>query len=100
MIDSEVKHIVDFNYARAKKVLEGHREGLQRLAEALLEYESLDAEDIDAVLAGQPPSLQIQQKSSGSGRGETKEKEKEKKTKTILSPTPPIPTLNEGPEKA
>jgi cell division protease FtsH len=53
-IDQEVKRIVDEGYAKALKTLEGNRESLIRLAEALLEYETLDGSEIEALMKGQP----------------------------------------------
>jgi len=53
-IDAEVKGIVMGCYDRAKKIILEDRDGLERLAQALLEYEVLDAEEIDAVLEGRP----------------------------------------------
>ena len=94
LIDSEVKRIVDENYQRAKEILEGHADQLNSLAQALLEYEALDAGQIDAVLAGRTLESAVDDTPSG---GLT---EKEKKQKPIFKPTPPIPALNEDPEKA
>ncbi len=51
-IDSEVHRIITEQYARAKDVLVQHRPTLDRIADALIEYETLDAADIDVVLAG------------------------------------------------
>ena len=53
-IDKEVRLIVDAAYGRAKETLEERREDVQRIAEALLTYEVLDAEDFDKILAGEP----------------------------------------------
>jgi cell division protease FtsH len=53
-IDQEVKRIVDECYSRAWKVLESERETLVRLAEALLEFETLDSHEIEMVINGQP----------------------------------------------
>ena len=52
-IDSEVRRIVETAYAVARKVLEGNMDQLHRLAGALLEYESLSGEDINALLRGE-----------------------------------------------
>jgi cell division protease FtsH len=51
-IDAEVHRIVIEQYARAKEVLAQHRPTLDRIADALIEYETLDAADIDVILAG------------------------------------------------
>jgi cell division protease FtsH len=53
-IDSEVKRIVIDNYDRAKRLITERRETLDRLTAALLEKETLDAADIDAIVNGQP----------------------------------------------
>jgi cell division protease FtsH len=52
-IDQEVKKIILDGYERAKKMLEGNRDALTRLAEALLEYESLDLAAIERVIKGE-----------------------------------------------
>jgi cell division protease FtsH len=52
-IDSEVKRIVDEGYTRAWTILESNRDGMVRLAEALLEYETLDGWEIEAITKGQ-----------------------------------------------
>ncbi|UCF37064.1 MAG: ATP-dependent zinc metalloprotease FtsH [Acidobacteriota bacterium] len=52
-IDKEVKRIVLEAYERAKQILEDNREALVRLAEALLEYETLDSAEIDKVFKGE-----------------------------------------------
>lgn len=54
IIDEEIRRIVDDNYLRAKTILEQERDTLVRLAETLLERESLNAEEIDLVLSGTP----------------------------------------------
>jgi cell division protease FtsH len=51
-IDTEVRRIVTEQYERAKKVLLDNLPTLRRIAEALLEYETLDAGDIDKLMAG------------------------------------------------
>ncbi len=51
-IDAEVHRIVTEQYDRAKKVLLENRGTLDRIADALIEYETLDASDVDALVAG------------------------------------------------
>ncbi len=53
-IDQEVKRIVEEGYSRAWKTLEVNNETLKHLAEALLEYETLDSWEIEAIVKGQP----------------------------------------------
>jgi cell division protease FtsH len=56
-IDKEVRRFVDEGYQRAKTLLETEREMLVRLAEVLLERETLDASEIRLILDGKqlPP---------------------------------------------
>ena len=52
-IDEEVKRILTESYDKAKSIIEEHIAALHRLAKALLERESLDADEIDRVLKGE-----------------------------------------------
>jgi len=54
LVDSEVKRILDEAYAAAREVLEANRDLLERIARALLERETLGAEEIGALEAGHP----------------------------------------------
>jgi cell division protease FtsH len=51
-IDEEVKQIVIKAHQRARKILEENRDSLVRLAEALLEYETLDSHEIHHLVKG------------------------------------------------
>ncbi|MFA4874866.1 MAG: ATP-dependent zinc metalloprotease FtsH [bacterium] len=52
-IDSEIKRVVMENFARAKELLAANKAKLTLIAEALLEHESLSADEIDAVMRGE-----------------------------------------------
>ncbi|PIE09828.1 MAG: cell division protein FtsH [Rhodobacterales bacterium] len=54
VIDDTVKEIVDEGYETAKRVLTEHREEWERLAQGLLEYETLTGSEITRVMAGEP----------------------------------------------
>ena len=54
-IDEEVRAIIDDCYAEAKKLLEENRDKLDAMAEALLEYETIDRQQIDDIMAGRKP---------------------------------------------
>ncbi len=51
-IDKEIRRVVEQGYERAKSVLTEHREELETLAKALLEYETLSGDEIRTVLDG------------------------------------------------
>jgi cell division protease FtsH len=58
-IDEEVRAIVTEQYQRAKNILVENKDALDRIATALLEWETLDAEQVDTLLKGgivKPPS--------------------------------------------
>ena len=52
-IDKEIRRVVEQGYERAKTVLTEHRDELETLAKALLEYETLTGDEINKVLAGE-----------------------------------------------
>jgi cell division protease FtsH len=51
-IDAEVRRIVTEQYERAKRVLLDNQAMVNRIADALLEHETIDASDIDVLMAG------------------------------------------------
>ncbi|PHP26349.1 ATP-dependent zinc metalloprotease FtsH [Limimaricola cinnabarinus] len=54
VIDEEVRRIIDEGYETAKRILTERREDLERLAQGLLEYETLTGNEITRVIAGEP----------------------------------------------
>ncbi|MEL0090288.1 MAG: ATP-dependent zinc metalloprotease FtsH [Rhodospirillales bacterium] len=54
VIDSETRRFVEEGEAEARRILEKHRDQLEMIAEALLEHETLDRAEIDALLRGDP----------------------------------------------
>jgi cell division protease FtsH len=54
LIDAEVRALVDEGYETAKRVLTEKRDDLDRLANGLLEYETLTGKEITRVIHGQP----------------------------------------------
>jgi cell division protease FtsH len=55
VIDEEVRTIVSSNYSRAKAILEANIEKLHAMADALIEFETLDTDQIDDIMDGKPP---------------------------------------------
>ncbi|MGI9294965.1 MAG: ATP-dependent zinc metalloprotease FtsH, partial [Pseudomonadales bacterium] len=55
-IDQEVRAIVDECYATAKRLIEENVEKLHMMSDALMLYETLDAKQIDEIMAGRKPS--------------------------------------------
>jgi cell division protease FtsH len=56
IIDQEIKFIIDRNYERSKKLLQGNLDKLHLMAQALLKYETIDKMQIDQIMEGKEPS--------------------------------------------
>ncbi len=55
MIDEEVRSIIDECYGMAEKILDDNVDKLQAMADALMKYETLDSEQLDAIMEGREP---------------------------------------------
>ena len=53
LIDDEVRSLIEEAEAQARRVIEEQRDGLETIAQGLLEFESLSGEDVDALLRGE-----------------------------------------------
>lgn len=49
-IDAEVKRIIDDGYQRSKRLIEEHRDKLELIASCLLEYETLDGQQVEEIV--------------------------------------------------
>ncbi|MAT84370.1 MAG: ATP-dependent metalloprotease [Gammaproteobacteria bacterium] len=54
-IDQEVRRVIDECYTTAKRLLEENEDKLHMMADALIEYETISAEQIDDIMAGAKP---------------------------------------------
>jgi cell division protease FtsH len=54
-VDLEIRRIIDEQYALARKLLEENRDKVEAMTHALLEWETIDSEQIDDIMAGKPP---------------------------------------------
>jgi len=55
LIEEEVKAFIQTAYEKAKSILEERHDEWERLAQGLLEYETLTGEEIKRVIKGEPP---------------------------------------------
>lgn len=55
MIDVEVRSIIDQCYATAKQILTDNRDKLDAMADALMKYETIDADQIEDIMSGRTP---------------------------------------------
>ncbi len=54
-VDIEIRRIIDQQYALARKLIEDNRDKVEVMAKALLEWETIDAEQINDIMEGRPP---------------------------------------------
>ncbi|CAB3223074.1 unnamed protein product [Arctia plantaginis] len=64
LVDGEIKKILSDSYERAKLILRTHAKEHKALAEALLKYETLDADDIKAIMNGEKVKVERHTKPS------------------------------------
>jgi len=85
-IDKEVKKVVLAAHAEARKLLEENRDDLILVAEALLEYETLDANEVKAVLKGEKIHRELEVEPPDAPEPEQEEKEQEKSLPSLVNP--------------
>jgi len=54
-VDAEIRRILDEQYALARKLIEENRDKMEAMTKALLEWETIDADQIDDIMSGKPP---------------------------------------------
>ncbi|HSG88672.1 MAG TPA: ATP-dependent zinc metalloprotease FtsH [Pseudomonadales bacterium] len=69
LIDEEVRRIIDDCYDRAQKILKENEDKLYLMAEALIEFETLDSDQIGDIMEGMPPRPRRDSGGSSSGTG-------------------------------
>jgi len=55
-VDAEISRIINEQYDRAKKILEDKSDTVHNMAKALLEYETIDSDQIDEIMDGKDPT--------------------------------------------
>jgi cell division protease FtsH len=54
-VDGEVRRIIDEQYGLARRLLDENRDKVHAMAHALLEWETIDADQVNDIMAGRPP---------------------------------------------
>ncbi len=54
-VDAEIRRIIDQQYALARGLIEANRDKIEAMTKALLEWETLDSDQISDIMAGNPP---------------------------------------------
>ena len=65
-VDAEVRRILDEQYAVARKILEKNKKKVEAMAKALLEFETIDADQINDIMAGKKVRIPTPNLSNGS----------------------------------
>jgi cell division protease FtsH len=94
LIDQEVHRFITTAYEETKKVLTDKKDELAALKDALLKYETLDAEDVKRIIAGQPltkPTVADILASEQQRRAEARREEEARKPETEGPGLGPIP---------
>ncbi|MBI1989655.1 MAG: ATP-dependent metallopeptidase FtsH/Yme1/Tma family protein [Betaproteobacteria bacterium] len=54
-VDAEIRRIIDKQYAVARKIIEDNRDKVEKMSKTLLEWETLDAEQVKDIMEGRDP---------------------------------------------
>lgn len=88
VIDREVKKMLDEAYKRAIEIVQNHKTELQLMTDMLIEFETLDAEDVKDIMAGK---WNVEKK-----RSKLKKEDELQKQAPAEPPPPPKPELGNG----
>ena len=55
-VDTEIRRIIDEQYGRARKLIEDNQDKMHAMAKALLEWETIDSDQLDDIMAGKEPT--------------------------------------------
>jgi cell division protease FtsH len=58
-VDGEIRRIIDTQYALSRKLLEENRDKVELMAKTLLEWETIDADQINDIMEGREPRLPV-----------------------------------------
>ena len=90
-IDAEVRSIIDRNYHRAENLLKENEDKLHAMAAALIKYETIDANQIDDIMAGKEPRQpQDWDDQDSTGNGQPVDKQEDTQEKKDSAPDKPI----------
>jgi cell division protease FtsH len=68
LVDQEITRIIEEQYTRARGIIEVNRDKIERMAEALLDWETLESDQIDQIMRGEPPDPPSADDNSSGGK--------------------------------
>ena len=89
-IDKEIRNIINKNYKRSEQILKKNIDKLHLMADALIKYETIDADQIDDIMKGKAPRPPSDWNDSDDQSSSTKKKKKRKTRSSKKSITPSI----------
>ncbi len=96
-IDDEIHRLVDTNYNTAMKILKDNRPALERLAEGLMVWETLDRKQVKDLVAGKDIGLPLIEKTDAQNPMESKDEGKEQKDEQESSESEGVSNPKDGP---
>ncbi len=97
-IDDEIRRIVEDAHERARKVLSERIDELQRLAKILIEFETIDREQFQRLLAGEPVEDVFKDRTAGEPAAEEAPRKEPSKPRSIGLPLPGTLAQGQPPE--
>ncbi|MFL6621069.1 MAG: ATP-dependent zinc metalloprotease FtsH [Sulfurifustis sp.] len=94
-VDKEIRRIIDEQYSRARSIIEESADKIEKMAKALLEWETLDAEQIEDIMQGRDPRPP-EGLGDSSGGGDTEGRSKRQKAKPRVKPSFGAPGTSTG----
>jgi cell division protease FtsH len=89
-IDKEIRNIINKNYKRSEQILKKNIDKLHLMADALIKYETIDADQIDDIMKGKAPRPPSDWNDSDDQSSSTKKKKKRKTRSSKKSITPSV----------
>ncbi len=85
-VDQEVTRIIDEQYARARRTIEENRDKIEMMANALIEWETLDSDQIDDIMAGISPRAPKSEFDESESTGTQKKTGRKSRKKPVVKP--------------
>jgi cell division protease FtsH len=98
-VDAEVRRILDEQYAVARKLIEENRDKMHKMAKALLDWETIDAEQITDIMEGRdpkPPKNLAKKAKKAKEAGELSDAEEVTESEVREAPAENAPASAEG----
>jgi cell division protease FtsH len=98
VVDDEIRNLIDSAYTASRDILESRRDAVQRVAEALLKYETLSAEEVKAIVEGKKLDKPTVQDLIAAEESKLEEETEESPSPTDAEPEPPAAGLGPAPQ--